>query len=245
MVASIVSAGLMWLAVAHAAAPNGDCDIRGPAPDDSAWFATVNRELPRAYFLKSQAEDSQCPSADDICKKRSYLVAGDDVLAWGRTGGMICAMFLSKKGSVTAGWFLNAALDLHGFGNVPTARDWTGHWVRDDEASLDIRRLDDGRLEIEGQATWGGNDPVRVENGGVNTGEIELTRVRLTGYAIHFIAGKGNSPPATEGEYECIVDLQWQDGALQVEDNSNCGGMNVTFSGSYDRVDPAGAAVEN
>ena len=245
MVASIKSAGLMWLAVAQAAAPNGDCGTLGPRPDDSAWFATVNREQPRAYFLKSQADDSQCPSADDICKKRSYLVAGDNVLAWRRTGGMICATFVSKKGSVTTGWFLNAALDFHGFGSVPIARDWAGHWVRDDEASLDIRRLDDGHLEIEGQATWGGNDPVRVENGGVNIGEIESTRLRLTGYAIHFIAGKGNSPPATEGEYECIVDLQWQDGTLLVEDNSNCGGMNVTFSGSYDRVGPAGAAVEN
>ena len=58
MVASIVSAGLMWLAVAQAAGPTGECRTRGPAPDDSAWFATVNREQPRAYFLKSQAEDN-------------------------------------------------------------------------------------------------------------------------------------------------------------------------------------------
>ncbi len=219
MVASIMSAGLMWLAVAQAVAPNGECGTRGPAPDDSAWFATVNREQPRAYFLKSQAEDSQCPSAE-------------------------CAMFLSKKGSVTAGWFLNAGLDFHGFGSVPTASDWAGHWVRDDEASLDIRRLDDGHIEIEGQASWGGDDPVRVENGSVNVGEIESTRLRLTGYALHFIAGNGNSPPAPEGDYECIVDLQWQDGTLLVTDNSKCGGMNVTFSGSYDRVAPSASAAE-
>lgn len=238
MVASIVFAGLMWLTNAQAAAANAACDSRGSGPNDSAWSATVNSKQPRVHFLKSPAEDSQCPAAKDACKKAGYVVPGDHVLAWARKDGMTCAMYSSKKGSVTVGWLMDAALDFHGSGSAPTARDWVGHWERDGQASLDIRRLDDRHLEIEGYVTWGGNDPVRVANGGVHTAEIEPTRLRLTGFAIHFVAGSGNSPPVAEGNSECVVDLQWQDGTLLVHDLLNCGGMNASFAGSYDRVTP-------
>ncbi len=112
--------------------------------------------------------------------------------------------------------------------------------MRDDEADLTILGLDDVHIEIEGDATWGGHDPVRVENGGVHVGEIALTRLRLTGHSIHFVAGKGNSPPEAGAEYECVVDLQWQEGKLLVTSSSSggCGGMNVSFDGTFERIDP-------
>ncbi|MEO7935687.1 MAG: hypothetical protein ABIR27_05470 [Dokdonella sp.] len=175
---------------------------------------------------------------DEVCEKRSFVVAGDNVLVWAREGEVSCAMYTSKKGGVTVGWFAVATLDFHDSGKVPSARDWTGHWVRDDQADLTIRLLQDGQLEIEGDASWGGHDPVRVENGGVHVGSIEPTRVRLTGNAVHFVAGSGNSPPAPEAEYECVVDLQMQEGKLLAKDNWQCGGMNVSFEGPYERVAP-------
>ncbi|MEO7323284.1 MAG: hypothetical protein ABIW82_00485 [Dokdonella sp.] len=169
---------------------------------------------------------------------KAYLVPGNNVLAWSRWGDTFCARYTSKDGVATVGRLWGAALDFHGAGRAPVASDWAGHWRRDDEADIRIRRLDDAHLEIEGDASWGGHDPERVENGGVHIGEIELTRLRLTGYVLHFIAGGGNSPPAAGAEHECVVDLQWQAGKLLAKDNQQCGGMNVSFSGTYERVAP-------
>ena len=240
MLASTLSATLMLLAFAQVNSPDAECSPRGPKVEESAWSATVKREQPRVHFLKSREEDGRCPSMEGACEKRSFVVPGDHVLAWARWGDVVCAMYTSNKGVHTVGRIWVDALDYHGSGMAPTASDWSGHWVRDDEADITIRRLDDRQLEIEGAASWGGHDPVRVENGGVHVGEIALTQLRPTGYVIHFVAGSGNSPPAAETEYECIIDLKWQDGTLLVEDSQNggCGGMNVTFTGTYERVTP-------
>lgn len=238
MIASTLSAALMWLVAAQVHSSNGECNPRGPSASESAWSATVKNDSARVHFLKSRTEDSRCPVSEAFCEKRGFVVPGDNVLVWAREGEVSCAMYTSKKGGMTVGRLSDTALDFHGSGDVPTALDWAGSWVRDDEADLTIRLLHDQQLEIEGEATWGGHDPVRVENGGVHVGSIELTRVRLTGYAIHFVAGSGNSPPAAEAEYECVVDLQLQGGKLLVTSslNGGCGGMNVSFDGTYERV---------
>ncbi len=238
MLASPLSAALMWLALTQVTPPDAECNPSGPSPGESAWSATVKSEQPRAHFLKSRLEGNLCPSADEACKKSSYLVPGDNVLAWSRWGDIFCVMYTPKKGATTVGRLWDTALDFHGLGKAPTASDWAGHWVRDEQAELTIRRLDDGQIEVEGEATWGGNDPVRVKNGGVHVGEIGPTRMRLTGYAIHFVDGRGNSPPAAEAEYECAVDLQWREGKLLAKDNGQCGGMNVSFEGTYERTTP-------
>ena len=238
MLASIASSTMMWFAVAQVSTADAECALQGPASTESAWSATVKSEQPRTHFLKSRLEDSRCPSADAACKKSSYLVPGDNVLAWSRWGDVFCTMYRSKKGSVTVGRLWDSALDFHGAGSAPNALDWTGHWVRDDEADLTIHRVDDGHLDIEGDASWGGHDPDRVANGGVHVGGIGSTRLRLTGYAIHFVEGKGNSPPAAEAEFDCTVDLQWRAGTLLAKDNGQCGGMNVSFDGTYQKVDP-------
>ncbi|MEP6882592.1 MAG: hypothetical protein ABI866_11400 [Dokdonella sp.] len=238
MIASLLSAAAVWLAVVQIPTSDAECNPRGPSPNVSAWSATVQSDSARVHFLKSRTEDSRCPAVDDVCEKRSFVVAGDNVLVWAREGEVSCAMYTSKRGGVTVGRLSDSALDFHGSGKVPTALDWAGHWVRDDQADLTIQFLPDGQLEIEGEASWGGHDPVRVENGGVHVGEIELTRVRLTGHAIHFVAGRGNSPPEPEAEFECVVDLQLREGKLQAKDNWQCGGMNVSFEGTYERVAP-------
>ncbi|MEO6688410.1 MAG: hypothetical protein ABIN56_04790 [Dokdonella sp.] len=163
---------------------------------------------------------------------------GDNVLAWSRWGDTFCATYTSRNGVVTVGRLWDVALDFHGDGRAPVTSDWAGHWKRDDEAEIYIRRLDDRHLEIEGDASWGGHDPDRVENGSVHIGQIELTRLRPTGHVLHFIEGSGNSPPAADAENECMVDLQRQADKLLAKDNGHCGGMNVSFSGTYQRVAP-------
>jgi hypothetical protein len=238
MLGSIVSAGLAWLAVAQTELVPTECDSRGPASDQTAWSATVKPKDARIHFLKSRAKDSQCPSGEAACLRKDYLVPDDNVLAWSRWGDTFCAMYTARNGTVTVGRLWGEALDFHGAGSAPRASDWVGHWRRDDEADIHIRRLDDTHLEIEGDASWGGHDPERVGNGGVNVGEIEPTQLRLTGHVLHLIAGRGNAPPVADAEHECTVDLQLQAGTLLAKDNRECGGMNVSFSGTYQRVAP-------
>jgi hypothetical protein len=231
------------LVAAQAHSPSDDCARSGPRADEAAWLANVLSSQPRAYFLKSRLEDGDCPADVDKCRRNSYIVAGDVVLAWSRWGDTLCVMYTSAKGKTTVGRLWASAMDFHGGGRTLTVDDWVGAWDNEgSDASLTIRRLDAMRVEVSGSATWGGNDPERVANGGVHVGEIGPVRLRLTGHALHFVGsttdGLGNSPPAVPGEYDCVVDMKWNEGSLTVNDNLQCGGMNVTFSGTYHRTRP-------
>jgi hypothetical protein len=239
---SLLIFALPWLVAAQAQSPSDECPPDGPHIDERAWSATVATSQPRSYFLKSRAEDGDCPTEGEKCRRTSYLVPGDSVLAWSRSGDTFCAMYTSRKGRKSVGRLWATALDFHGTGKTPTAEDWAGEWETASEASLSIRRLDAGQIELHGYAIWGQNDPVRVEKGYVNVGEIGPVRLRLTGHALHFVGSSidslGNSPPATAGEYDCVVDMQWKEDSLLVSDNFQCGGMNVTFAGTYHRSSP-------
>ncbi|MEO5558319.1 MAG: hypothetical protein ABIO49_01315 [Dokdonella sp.] len=197
----------------------------------------MKRDEPRAHFLKSAAEDSRCPAPENECAKQSYLVPGNQVLAWAREKGTVCAMYAAVRRKVTVGRLSESALDFHGTGKPPLAKDWIGHW-KSDRADIHIRGVDARHIEIEGDAMWGADDPARVANGSVHTGEIELTRARLTGYTLHIFEGQGNAPPEHDDKQGCYVDLTLLNGTLLVKDDDQCGGQNVTFSGEYQRVAP-------
>jgi hypothetical protein len=234
---------LPWFAATQSQPAMGECSQGGPRKDESAWSATVVSNQPRVYFLKSRAEDADCPTEAEKCRRKSYLVPGDSVLAWSRSGDTFCAMYASPRGKVSVGRLWASSTDFHGTGKAPTAEDWAGEWKNDGpEANLSITRLDPGNVEIEGFATWGQDDPERVANGGVHVGEIGPVRLRLTGHALHFVGSSGdsigNAPPAAASSYDCIVDIQWKEHSLLVSDNYECGGMNVTFSGTYHRTRP-------
>jgi hypothetical protein len=230
------SVSMLWIAAAAAASANGPCDSSGPRLDQAAWSATVSDRQPRAYFLKSHDDDARCPAEREECRKKSYLVPGDSVLAWARDGAVLCALYTSPDGRSTSAWLAAAALDLRGDPATLRVDDWVGHWQRDSDADLTIRRLDSHRVEVSGSATWGGDDPSRVENGSVHTGEIDTTVVAITGWKVRFVAGAGNAPPAPVRAGDCMVELQWLGGALRVQDNGGCGGMNVRFDGNYQRL---------
>ena len=86
-----------------------------------------------------------------------------------------------------------------------------------DDAELTITRSADGRLHVDGKALWVGN----AATGNVHTGEIDGT-FALEGDRLHYDA---------EG---CRFTLAFTDDGLAVsDDNSACGGMNVTFDGDY------------
>lgn len=93
-----------------------------------------------------------------------------------------------------------------------------------DSATLTVRELSDGRVEIKGTAIWIGN-----EEGAVHDGGIEGTFAR-----------QGNQVDYQDpdlNEDSCRLTITFAENALTVtNDNLRCGGLNVTFDGTYRKL---------
>jgi hypothetical protein len=106
---------------------------------------------------------------------------------------------------------------------------WLGTWAGHSNGngqSITIVRKPDGRLGVNGVATWGGNDPGKVARGQVNLGAFEATMLP-TGDRATFQASDNRA---------CTIGLHLTGATLLATDNGACGGMNVTFGGAYHRV---------
>jgi hypothetical protein len=127
------------------------------------------------------------------------------------------------------GWMLTARLrpiqpDLH-----PPAAGWTGTWTplgvkkqpRGAVTRIAISAgASPGHLKVQGEAYWFGAVVAgeRVVHDGAVEGEAQPRENRL------HIAEDG-----------CQVDLALIGGFLNVQDNRECGGMNVTFTGVWQK----------
>ncbi|MEW6366894.1 MAG: hypothetical protein AB1714_19885 [Acidobacteriota bacterium] len=97
----------------------------------------------------------------------------------------------------------------------------------DSDGDIDALLLNDGRVKLEGHATWIGN----VEVGSVHTGDFKGIAV-LKGKRVEFVSDEG-------GEYACRLTLTFDHAVLTVsDDNLQCGGLNVIFDGEYHRIGP-------
>ena len=111
----------------------------------------------------------------------------------------------------------------------PTTFDfYTGRYKRPGKhsAEINVRRLADGTLNIEGEAYWTGN------NNNVHTGDIG-----------GIVSVKNFQAVYTDKNMPCKLTLTFasdekiKKSVINVSgDDGNCGGMNVTFNGTYQRV---------
>ena len=93
-------------------------------------------------------------------------------------------------------------------------------------AEIDIQLLKDGRVRVQGDATWVGNP----DTGNVNTGQIDGTFALQGNKVIYKDDG---------GEYACRFTMTFvKDLLIVTEDNGNCGGLNVSFDGKYKKFGP-------
>lgn len=108
--------------------------------------------------------------------------------------------------------------EVDAFRAQPTRKEaWIGQWEAGDASFLIVE--ESGGLALrEGQAFWRGANP-----GQIHTGEAAGTLARLGPDYLRY---------ESDG---CAIDLRYIKGALEVRDNLKCGGLNVTFSGSYHR----------
>jgi hypothetical protein len=191
----------------------------------------------RLNFIAGRGERMPaCPSAESACRLKTYLLSGDEVLVDATDGPYVCAFFKSQSGAETRGWLPRARLQIAPPEPAP-ARQWDGKWERDREAQIVIKSHQD-EVEVSGNAIWGSYDPQRVKRGAIHVGELSgKGRPRGQTLAIGYDSDRSDFPRAKNGAPDsCAAKLELYGRYLVVEDNGGCGGMNVSFTGTYVRV---------
>lgn len=98
--------------------------------------------------------------------------------------------------------------------------------VDKNSATLNIWLLKDGRVRVQGDALWIGNP----KTGSVHDGEVDGVFPVKTGKVFYRDSEQSDS---------CSFTMAFANGSLTVSDDTmNCGGLNVTFEGTYRKVGP-------
>ena len=217
-----------------AQASRGDCfgwsDL---APATRISLASV-RTGARVHFIKGTSEQTGCPAAGAVlCQRKDFLVSGDQVLVSAHAGDYSCGEYVNAKGLVRAGWLPTALLVA---APVTKPKSFIGHWRGNVEQAINIRpgKLQ-GTIDLHGEATFGALDPVRVKNGGVNIGSFHAM-LRPQSDTLAFTDGDSGTMTFDKAkQYTCHIRMRRLGDFLLVEDNHNCGGNNVSFTGDYRR----------
>lgn len=187
---------------------------------------------PRVNFVKSPYDDDfkaeSCPAATEACRKKSYLVTGDLVLTGRTRGGFTCVSYQSARAKTkaigTMGWLPTAALTPVTPTAATSLSDWIGSWEQP-HGGIEIKPGGlGGRLQIEGEMVV----PTARD---FHTGVISAQVMPRNG-AIAFL-DDGWLPFETKCDSGCRVRMQRIGPFLLVEDNGDCGGAGVTFTGLY------------
>lgn len=235
---AVMISSLLSLAAGQALmASERDCNTDSFQADEVLALGAVRSNITRLHFLKN-TDDGLCPAAVKRCREPDYLVGGNTVVIAARAGGFRCAIYFDSNDRGHVGWLPETGLDI----KPPSdAVDWTGEWSFGEEHNISVKRdAASGGLEIEGDATFGGSDPGRVKRGAVNTGSFSA-RIKpdaTVGRAFFaFTATGGETLPFDQGpETACRLRMRLAGPYLRADDNGECGGMGVTFSGFYHRV---------
>jgi hypothetical protein len=210
------------------------------AADSAPQLKAVAPGQKRVHFLRGEAGGPGCPKDTAGCQMKEYLVANDRVVVTAVQGAYACATFTGGAPNFAT---TTGLLPLSALVDTPQAAegDWTGAWRTGDEQEIDIKKAAGNAITIEGNATYGGNDPERVARGAINVGQIGGTLTPEGDRAAFSAGDDGEAAPydANPGDDTvCRVRL-WRVGSyLLAADNLMCGGMNVSFTGVYRRGKP-------
>ncbi len=195
-------------------------------------IARIKPDMPRVHFIKSVTDDAACPADTATCRQKAYLVPGDMVLL-GKAfpdkdhATFSCVVYESpaaKKSRWSGGWLPSASLAPVARAPAPGRSDWTGKWTHGG-GDITIANGSNGTVTIKGEAFY-----EAAQN--VHTGVIDA-KAKPERDLLQFAddgSGAFDAPDAG-----CQVRMQRVDALLVVEDNNNCGGELVTFTGFYRR----------
>ena len=188
--------------------------------------AKVKTKVKRSYFL-----------ADDGSPLKPYLVRGDAVMIADRKEGAVCAVYVSRKGDETSGWLSLGDMDISENSETKPG-DWVGKWTKGEWGNFEINaNKKKGWLSVSGEALWAASAEA-IQNGGVNMGEVGGNAPVEKGI-LGFTASEDEIylPFSAAKEFDCAVRMRMVGASyLLVEDNNNCGGHNVSFTGLYARA---------
>lgn len=178
----------------------------------SQLYKVVNKH--QTHFFK---DDERCPESEG-CQQKAYLIEGDEVLVNKIEGGWACAWYQGKKRE-TVGWIELVSL-APAADPLPETSDWLGTW-KAWASTLTIEQQEHGPgLHVTGDSTWGSGASTHI-------GQIDGTFKPKGRYAM---------TKDGDGKYDCAVEYTRIGRFLIVDDNNNCGGMNVSFDGVYVRA---------
>ena len=198
---------------------------------------------PKRNFYADGSETQGCPALTAACRRRAFVVPGDQLVSYSHEGDFTYVAFVGRDGRPTRGWIETSALTIM---TLPPfkSRDWLGSWQSWDASIRIAQTRGVGMFRVEGDATWGGHDPGRVAIGAVNLGDFGLD-LRLNARHAAFTVGEGaiGAGPYSNialpyddlDDYRCKIDLQLLGPYLIADDNHQCGGVNVSFGGVYRR----------
>lgn len=187
----------------------------------------------RVPFIKSSDDDKACPNTAASCREKAFLVEGNLVVRRQTRGDFVCATYVGAKGVTRSGWLPAASLAETPAISI-AIEDWVGNWTAWPDQSIAITSKG-AKLALQGDATYGGQDPERVKHGAINVGSFTL-EVKPEGPSLSFTDGDKGVVPAFDAEpYACSVRMRLLPPFLLAESNSSCGGMNVSFTGIYRR----------
>jgi hypothetical protein len=229
----VVLSAALWTgaALAETANPN---DCLGAEWNDASPLAVANVVAqPRVNLIKSPYDDegkaAGCPAATDACRRKAYLVNGDLVLVGKTMGEFTCVSYQSPRAKSqiwTAGWLPLKALAKVEPMASPAPSDWIGSWEHPG-GGLVIKKAGGGRLRIEGdQVVPAGRD--------LHNGSLGATAEPKGGIVAFVDDGSTPFEQPNAGD-ECRVRMQRVGAWLLVEDNNDCGGAGVSFTGLYHR----------
>jgi hypothetical protein len=209
------------LVSAPALAADANCFGAEFADGPRLEIARIKPGAARVNFIRN---GDACPSDAAACRDKAFLAPGDLVVRGRKSGGFVCADFLTGK-NARSGWLPEAALEPAPLATKP--QDWRGDWKRV-EAGINITLDAKGNLNAKGEATFGALDPARVKRGAVNMGDFTGALELAEGHAT--FANKN-----VADDYSCLVRMARAGAFLFVQDNRQCGGNNVSFTGLYRR----------
>ena len=209
------AAGVLFLMAAAQAAMAGE---PGNPPDwcRNGAFASdqdnlrIARTLRKTNLLIDNGQKKGCPQAGAVCVLGdSHADRAEELLVNSELPGFFCAY---RPSNDDGGWVAKSdvAVEAPQPSRTPPVSAWIGRWQDDDNW---IRIAHKGNaLRLTGRASWARR----------NFGDFEGT----------------STPAANKLETSddiCKVSMTLVGSYLVVDDNSQCGGMNVRFTGVYRR----------
>lgn len=193
----------------------------------TAQLAQITQKTP--LYAETTKAGEPCQRTGS-CGSSGYLLKGDPVVLYAQKAGWACIEFTSRQGQPT----FQRAVPQKALKVIAQPNTLRGTWQYGDQ-SIYLRRNGD-QLLVRGWSQWpwllgaSAETKKRLALSGPNMGSLDMAAPLPDSDTIKFSSGAD--------ENACKVSLRVLGPYLLAQDNNNCGGFNVTFSGTYRQTSP-------